>query len=217
MKGKAAASAGRFDRKKVDRSRARLGGRMRSLAGTSGPISSLWMDSWKRYAELYASAVLDTGHRLIQGQGIAPGELLADAVALSYEGVAGAVSFWKKAYGICSSFAEQGEVPSDGLVFFQIDTNTETTSALPLGGVDIAEFERLRATDLVRVGGSESIPKEYVNLSTANGEIWVALQSLGPIMTQLRTGHYRGSIEIVESTTSAFRPLVRVDVELTRA
>ena len=214
MKEKAVASTGRYDRKKVDRSRAKAGGRLRSLAGTSDSLSSLWMDSWKQYADLYGSAVLDTGQRLLQGEKIAPGEILADAVALSYEGVAGAVTFWRKAYEICSSFAERG---NDGLLFFQIDNNTASTSALPLGGVDVGDFARLRATDLTRVDGTEVIPKENVNLSTDQGEIWVALQGLGSIVPRLPPGHYRGSIQILGSGKQAEPSLVSLDVELTRA
>lgn len=123
-----------------------------------------------------------------------PADLLADATALSIEGLGAAADFWRAALAICSS-SLRAPAPRPGQLFFQIDQNAETTAPLPLGNVRAADLDRLEATPLARDGGAEIIPSANVLLTLANDEVLVALASLKSVRSALVPGLYRGAIQ----------------------
>jgi len=186
---------------------------MRSVARTSESLSDLLFDSWRNYSQLYTNAAVDSGSRLMQGR-IAPGEMTADAVALSYEGVTATVNFWKKAFQIYGSHLDEGN-SNQGMLFFQIDHDTETTSPLPLGGVDVAELDSLTVSDLQLVNGAQVIPKTCVSLTSDDSDVLVALVSMGKVVSKLPKGLYRGNIRLAAGTRQPAVDIASIEVELT--
>jgi len=186
---------------------------MRSVARTSESLSELIFDSWRSYAQLYTNAAVETGSRLMQGR-IEPGEMIADAVALSHEGVSATLNFWKKAFQLYGSQLDASSA-NQGTVFFQIDADTETTSPLPLGGVDVAELDSLQVSDLQLVGGAQFIPKACVSLTSDDSDVLVALVSMGKVIPKLPAGVYRGSIRLSGGAKQPSVDVASIEVELT--
>jgi hypothetical protein len=181
-------------RASTGRARVQAGKRIQTLSGKVGMISSLMLDSLKDYGEFYKNTLHDVGDRLLEGGGLSPGELLADATAMSIEGVAATTEFLKSAVGICTSAPGGTTAYGEGVVVFSIDKNSETTSPLALGNVHADEFDLLEESDLKRDGGAEFIPQKHVKLMTFESDVWVCLADLGAVMPNLKTGLYRGAI-----------------------
>ncbi|HKU39429.1 MAG TPA: hypothetical protein VJR89_14825 [Polyangiales bacterium] len=190
---------------KLDRDhlRRKASSRLRKLGDHNERITKHFAGLWSDYADQmlgHASGALKHGR-------LSPSELLRDTFAASVEAVGSAVELYGALWKEC---LDPSHEPESGVCVleFDIDTQSETAPALPIGNATGADFATLQASDLSGPNGAK-IPKEYIRFWKLGAEqVGATPSGLGPLQP-LPVGVYSGTITSAGHVLAAITVTVR--------
>lgn len=150
----------------------------------SKEFASLWSD--------YANNMMDHATAALKHGRVSPSGVLRDTFAASVEAMGSVVELYGQLWKACFEPHCEDDVAAS-VVEFEIDTESEAASAMPIGNCTISQFTQLSCSDLVHSSGAK-IPSRYMRLWKLDPEqVGIIPSGLGEIQP-LALGIYLGQV-----------------------
>jgi hypothetical protein len=192
-------------RSRIESTRRRARGTLRSLSGRATRFPSLYAKTWTRELAGWTNLAAD----VLDGC-VGVGEAVSGMMALSLSGMQASVDLGKAACElIIHPFAPSGS----GVVEFFLDADSQAADPVELDVASPVTASELTATDLRNVANPSgpSIPASHVRFTTPSAPsqpVLVSLSELGQLVPTLPDGTYEGKIRKAGTDVGTIRVIV---------